>query len=235
MREPPMTPMMFDLAAADPAVRFSPYCWRIRLACALKGIVLDTTPWRFTEAERLPQGHRTVPTLLHEGGALSESFDIALWLERTYPDAPPLLGDELAIAHLRLIAAWSESQVSANLVRNVALDIWSALDPADQPYFRASREKRFGASLEAVQDGREGRVETIRAALQPARMVLRRQPYLGGESPSFADILLFAPFMWVRAISLFDPLEQSDALWGWRERMLDAAGGQARNAPRAVG
>ena len=225
---------MFDLAAADPEVRFSPYCWRVRMACALKGIELHTLPWRFTEADRLPQGHRTVPTLRHPGGAMAESFDIALWLDRQFPHTTPLLGDDQAVAHLRLIAAWTESQVSAALVRNVALDIWSALDPADQPYFRASREQRFGASLEAVQDGREGRIDAIRTALQPARVALRRGPFLGGERPSFADCLLFAPFMWVRAISLFDPLDETDPLAAWRERMLDAAGGIARRAPRAV-
>ncbi len=224
---------MFDLAAADPAVRFSPYCWRVRMACALKGIELHTQPWRFTEAARLPGGHRTVPTLTHPGGAMSESFDIALWLERQFPDSTPLLGDDQAVAHLRLIAAWTESQVSAALVRNVALDIWSALDPADQPYFRASREQRFGASLEAVQDGREGRIDAIRTALQPARMALRRGPYLGGERPGFADCLLFGPFMWVRAISRFEPLDDTDPVAEWRERMLDAAGGFARQAPRA--
>ena len=224
---------MFDLAAADPAVRFSPYCWRVRMACALKGIELHTVAWRFTEAARLPGGHRTVPTLTHPGGAMSESFDIALWLERQFPDTQPLLGDDQAVAHLRLIAAWTESQVSAALVRNVALDIWSALDPADQPYFRASREQRFGASLEAVQDGREGRIDAIRTALQPARMALRRGPYLGGERPGFADCLLFGPFMWVRAISRFEPLDDTDPVAEWRERMLDAAGGFARQAPRA--
>ncbi len=224
---------MFDLAAADPAVRFSPYCWRVRMACALKGIELHTLPCRFTEAARLPGGHRTVPTQTHPGGAMSESFDIALWLERQFPDSTPLLGDDQAVAHLRLIAAWTESQVSAALVRNVALDIWSALDPADQPYFRASREQRFGASLEAVQDGREGRIDAIRTALQPARMALRRGPYLGGERPGFADCLLFGPFMWVRAISRFEPLDDTDPVAEWRERMLDAAGGFARQAPRA--
>jgi len=225
---------MFDLAGADPAVRFSPYCWRIRMACALKGIALETLPWRFTEAARLPAGHKSVPTLVHPGGAMSESFDIAVWLEEQFPDTPAIMGDALGIAHLRLIAAWTEAQVSAALVRNVVLDIWSALAPEDQAYFRESRERRFGASLEFVQDGREGRVEAVRTALQPARMALRKGPFLGGERPSFADCLLFAPFMWVRSISLFDPLEPSDAMFAWRERMLDAAGGVARAAARAV-
>lgn len=40
---------MVDLAGADSARRFSPYCWRIRLALAHKGLEVETIPWRFTE------------------------------------------------------------------------------------------------------------------------------------------------------------------------------------------
>ena len=33
---------MHDLAGADPAVRFSPYCWRVRMALAHKGLDVET-------------------------------------------------------------------------------------------------------------------------------------------------------------------------------------------------
>jgi len=35
---------MHDLAGADPAVRFSPYCWRIRFALAHKCLPVDAIP-----------------------------------------------------------------------------------------------------------------------------------------------------------------------------------------------
>ena len=41
--------VMYDLAGADPALRFSPYCWRMRMALAHKGLAVETVPWRFTE------------------------------------------------------------------------------------------------------------------------------------------------------------------------------------------
>ena len=37
----------FDLAGADPDIRFSPNCWRIRMALAHKGLDAETVPWRF--------------------------------------------------------------------------------------------------------------------------------------------------------------------------------------------
>jgi hypothetical protein len=33
----------------DTARRFSPFCWRIRVALAHKGLTVETIPWRFTE------------------------------------------------------------------------------------------------------------------------------------------------------------------------------------------
>ena len=37
----------------DPNRRFSPFCWRARMALAHKGQV-ETKPWRFTEKDKLP-------------------------------------------------------------------------------------------------------------------------------------------------------------------------------------
>ena len=63
-----MTIQMYDLAGADPAVRFSPYCWRTRMALAHKGLAVESVPWRFTEKDRLEwlqarreQHYRAVP------------------------------------------------------------------------------------------------------------------------------------------------------------------------------
>ena len=44
-----MSIVMYDLAGADPALRFSPYCWRMRMALAHKGMPVETIPWRFTD------------------------------------------------------------------------------------------------------------------------------------------------------------------------------------------
>ena len=44
-----MTIRMYDLAGANPAVRFSPYCWRARRALAHKGLDVETNAWRFSD------------------------------------------------------------------------------------------------------------------------------------------------------------------------------------------
>ena len=59
-----MTIRMYDLAAADPAVRFSPYCWRIRMALAHKGLDVETIAWRFTDKSAISfSGQGSVPVI----------------------------------------------------------------------------------------------------------------------------------------------------------------------------
>ena len=48
-----MAIQLFELGGADPARRFSPYCWRSRLALAHKGLAVETIPWRFTEKDAI--------------------------------------------------------------------------------------------------------------------------------------------------------------------------------------
>ena len=44
--------ILYDLAGAQDDRRFSPYCWRTRMALAHKGLSVDTVPWRFTTKRR---------------------------------------------------------------------------------------------------------------------------------------------------------------------------------------
>src|SRR5260370_24773078 len=46
---------MYDLAGTEADRRFSPFCWRSKMALAHKGLAVDTVPWRFTEKDKLPQ------------------------------------------------------------------------------------------------------------------------------------------------------------------------------------
>jgi len=40
---------LYDLAGAETDRRFSPFCWRTRMALAHKRLDVETVPWRFTE------------------------------------------------------------------------------------------------------------------------------------------------------------------------------------------
>ena len=48
-----MARQLYELVGTDPARRFSPFCWRSRMALAHKGLDAEVVPWRFTENARL--------------------------------------------------------------------------------------------------------------------------------------------------------------------------------------
>ncbi len=75
-----------------------------------------------------------------------------------------------------------------------------------------------------------GKVAGFRAALEPLRQTLGKQPFLGGEKPLYHDIIVFSFFMTARSMCPTRLLEADDPVYAWRERMLDAYGGVGRKA-----
>ena len=172
-----MSITLYELAGADPALRFSPYCWRIRLALAHKGLACEGVPWRFTETDRISfSGQGKVPVLVDGGTTVADSWAIAEYLERSYPAGPSLFGGDAG--HLRFINSWADTVLQPGLARLIVRDILDVLGDGEKPYFRQSREAAFGMALEAVVADRDTRVQTLRSSLSPIRNVLRHQPWL---------------------------------------------------------
>ncbi len=223
---------LYELAGAEAERRFSPYCWRIRMALAHKGLAAECVPWRFTEKEAIAaSGQGRVPVLVEGERWIADSQAIAEHLEEAYPERPSLFGGAGGQALSRLVTAWADIVVNGALVRMLVLDIWRHVDAQDREYFRASREARFGASLEAVVADRDARLPGFRAGLEPARQVLAKQDFLGGARPLYADYTLFGTFQWARCISDYRLLAADDPIAAWRGRMLGLFGGMAGAAP----
>ena len=226
-----MTLKLFDLAGADSERRFSPYCWRIRLALAHKGLEVETIPWRFTEKAALASsGQARVPVLVDGDSWVADSWMIANYLEDRFPDRPSLFGGAQGRALSRLHSVLGDTIVGG-VAPFVVLDVLNHLDARDKAHFRDSREQRFGVTLEALVADREARLPAFRKNLVALRATLKTQPFFAGESPMYADYAVFGAFQWVRCISPFRLLEADDPVAQWRDRLLDAFGGLARSAP----
>ncbi len=105
---------MHDLCGADPARRFSPYCWRARLALAHKGLEVETLPWRFTDKAAIADsGQDRVPVLRDEARVVSDSWRITEYLEDAYPDRPSLFGGPGGRALARFVNAWADVRCSS--------------------------------------------------------------------------------------------------------------------------
>jgi glutathione S-transferase len=226
-----MARILYDLAGADPGLRFSPYCWRTRLALAHKGLEVDTVPWRFVEKDKIAaSGQDKVPVLVDGDRTIADSWAIAHYLEETYPERPSLFGGPTAQALTRFLKEWTELVVHPGIITLVLADIHAILDEGDKAYFRTSREARFGKTLEEVGAGRETRVAEFRASLRPLRATLEAQPFLAGQDPAYADYIVFAAFQWARTCSSFELLEPGDAISRWRDSILDRFDGLARKS-----
>jgi glutathione S-transferase len=227
-----MAIILYDLAGSEAERRFSPFCWRSKMALAHKGLAVETVPWRFTEKDKLPLPNAgRVPVIVDDGHVVHDSTAIADYLEGRYPDRPSLFGDAAARALTRFVQNWTETVLQAGIVGFVVLDILRHAAPEDQDYFRRSREERFGRSLEDVVKDREARLPAFRESLMPLRRTVERQKFLAGEMPAYADYVVFGAFQWARAISAFELLAADDPVAAWRGRMLDAFGGLARKSP----
>jgi glutathione S-transferase len=225
-----MTILLYDLVGSDPRRPFSPHCWKTAMSLAHKGLEWRTQPTRFTEVPYIEDGAAKTVPLIRDGERLvSDSFAIAEYLDTAYPDAPSLFMGEAGRAHARFIERWSQMMLHPALSHVAILDILAMLDPADARYYRASREKRFGRTLEEVASDRDAKIIDFRRNLEPLRSMLAYQPFIGGQGPLFADYIVLGAFQWLRVVSGVTLLDDGDPVAVWLERCLDLHGGLARS------
>ena len=219
---------MYDLAGADKNRRFSPYCWRIRMALAHKRLNVECMPWHFTEKDKIKfSGQERVPVLIDGSKTISDSWEIAKYLESAYPDRPSLKLDNGEVLFIKF---WSETVLHPELLKLLVLDIHDNLNLEDQYYFRESREKMLGKTLEEVVANRQERLPRIQKLLTPLRSTLSKQEYLSGETPGFSDYIVFGAFQWARCVSDFSILNADDIVYKWRNKMLNMYEGLALSA-----
>jgi len=221
---------LFELCGRDEEVRFSPYVWRIKMAMKHKDLDFEGVPIRFLNKQPLENAQsKTVPVLNDNSTWVKDSFEIALYLEKTYPDAP-LFGGAIAEGQARLLNSFIDNTVVRGIFPMIVADIHARFDEKNGAYFRETREKFLGCSLEDAQADRDALLPNFRAALTPIRNTLGVQAFLSGGAPAWADYCLFGTLMWARIASDFELLEADDPIHAWREGMLDMFDGYARAA-----
>jgi glutathione S-transferase len=223
----------FELAGADPAVRFSPYCWRIRMALAHKGVAVRLVPWHFGD-RKLPGGTKQVPVMVDDGEVIAGSSDIAFHLENAYQNGPSLFGGEGGEAHAGFIVAWTDTALIPALLPILAPDILALIKPSAQVEFREARERRIGMSFETARTRRPSLIAAAQKIMAPLRRAVQEAEFLGGAEPSYADYTVFGAFQWARCINGAELLEPEDPIAIWRDTILDLFGGLARNAKIAA-
>lgn len=210
---------LFELRGADPELLFSPYCWRVRLALLHKGLDFHSRPLRFTDKEPLLtcSGQKLVPVLRDGDAVVHDSVAIFEYLDRAYPDNP-LLGDGLAARRARLLERVIFQSVRMPLLKILLPRVYAVIDPADKDYFRSSREKLLGSSLEDFADPLAG-IMQLRMAVAPLEAWLGEQPYLDGESAGGSDYLVVGLFLWAWCLGA-QPWDADSNVGAWFQRLL---------------
>lgn len=217
-----MTCHLYELSGANAAIRFSPYCWRARLSLTHKGRAFEPVPVLFTKIKEIEgTDSPTVPVLKDGDTMLSDSWAIAEYLDKTYADQPTLIGEGALTSLSLFVENWANTVMMPGIAQSIIFDVYSMLDPADQDYFRQTREARFGRALQDIQAGREDRVETFRASLTALRRTLEKQDFIAGDAPAYADISVFGPLQWAKCCSSFQLLSDDDPIAVWFGRMTE--------------
>lgn len=225
-----MTIKLYDLAGAEHNRRFSPPCWQVKMALKHKGLDVEEIPWRFTEKEAIAfSGQGQVPVLVDGEKTVTDSWEIVRYLEATYHDHPSLFAGTMGESGALFIKYWCTQAINPLIFRIILPDLFGHLHEKDKAYFRESREKMIGMTLEEIAAPNEATINALRTALSPMRELLKHQPYLSGEQPYFADYIVFAQFQWARSVCPIQLLAQDDLVYQWRDRLLNAFDGYAHN------
>lgn len=140
----------------------------------------------------------------------SDSYQIAQYLESTYPDTPKLFpeGPLTGAAALNLFEdVWKEKFITPSRPF-VMLQIHNQLNPASQRYFRETREAAWGKKLEdllpADKEKQEELWAVVKAGLGKIDGYMKwngtATTYWMGDVRSYADIVMAAWLIWVQRI-----------------------------------
>jgi glutathione S-transferase len=220
-----MTRRLYDLAAADESVRFSPYCWRAKLALAHKNLSYETIPWRFTDKDAiLFSGQDKVPVLVDGDQVISDSQAIAEYLEATYLNEPPLYGDPPARALTYFVKSWTETRLHPAISQIIMPDIFERLAEQDKDYFRRTREARLGHGFAELVAQRDESIRVFQIILQPLLATLEKQTFVAGDAPGYADHIVFGALQWARLMSSTPLFDEASPLIHWMRSVLDTYG-----------
>ena len=222
---------MWELVGEDDR-RYSNFSWRTRMALRHKQLEVTYRPILLTDKQAIAfSGGKTVPVIREGDVVVRDSWAIAEHLEAAYPDRPSLFGGETGRALARLANNWVDRTVLAAAFPLLAVDALAVQDQADRPYFEGLIERLCGAPAAQVREQQPRHAKRLATAVDPARATLKRQPFLSGTAPAYADYALFSIYQWARIVSPLDLLADDPVMRAWFEQLLDLNDGFARSAP----
>jgi glutathione S-transferase len=210
--------------------RYSLFSWRTRMALRHKGLEFDSTPVAMSDKAAIAfSGGKTVPIIKDGESVVRDSWRIAEYLEDKHAERPTLFGGAIGRGVTQAFNTWVDRAVVPAMMPVIVADVHERVDPADEQYFRRQFEGFLKCTLEEARERAPQAQERLKRVLEPHEAALKRQPFFCGAAPAYADYILFSVVQWARIMSPRVIFDTSEALYGWRERILDLYDGFARN------
>lgn len=225
---------LFEVCGTDPQLVFSPFCWRVRLALALKGLPIELRAVTYSDKAQIAfSGQPLLPIIRDGESTLHDSHSIISYLDQQYPQTPLGLGGQENY-RARLIDRIAHQDLLCGLFRLLVLRILPLLSSEDRSYFRNKQESQLGTSLEEFADVALG-LEMVERALQPLEAQLTQTPYLEGHAPGGIDVLIGGFFFWAWVLRL-SPWENHPGVSAWFQKLVvqyESVQGPIRRAPQS--
>ena len=209
---------------------YSLFSWRTRMALKHKGLEFESHPVAMSDKAAIAfSGGKTVPVIKDGETVVRDSWRIAEHLEDNYPERPTLFGGSIGRGVTQAFNTWVDRALVPAAMPVIVADVHERVDPADEAFFRQQFEGFLKCTLEEARARRPQALERLQRALEPMQATLKRQAFICGAAPAYADYVLFSVLQWMRVTSPQDIFNSSDPLYGWRDRMLGLYDGFARN------
>lgn len=166
--------------------------------------------------------HYTLPVIYDPSTKLviSDSPVIVQYLDKQYPNTPKLFpyGTQGLIY---AFGAASGPPIGHNIYRLLVFGVWKILEPASQPYFRATRELTFGAKLEDIVPsyGEEKAWKALEDGFQLVSSWYDANAegslFIFGDSITFADVIIAGRLIWAR-VTFGEDSKEWATIAGWQ-------------------
>ena len=194
-------------------------------------------------------GSRQVPVLKDGSTYVSDSTDIALYLERKYPERPILPINSLAKGQCLLMEAWADTSIGLNGRKafvgalNQNQNFRTSLLPANTPDLVKTAVGAIpGEILDVLGTGVGFGGDAVKTAkknltqdLEALCLILQNQPYLTGDTPTLADFAVAGLSIYLKLptgsyLDIPDPLKGKgipgladnitfEPFFAWRDRL----------------
>tara|TARA_Y100001960_G_scaffold313150_1_gene375747 strand:+ start:514 stop:1242 length:729 start_codon:yes stop_codon:yes gene_type:complete len=202
LRRKQMTMQLYELSSKNDC-RFSPYCWRTRLALKHKQLTYEIIHIRFSDKAAVAfYSQERFPVLRDGDKVISDSWNIALYLESNYPNKPNLFNGHAGRSLTNFLNGWVDQILHPSLIPIIIADILNNVDPIYENYFIESRMARFGKHPKEMQNRNTANMQNFENAARALRASLKNKPFLTGDRPAYADYIVFGAFVWYTLLAI---------------------------------